>query len=42
MCEAYAQQLEKREDFIKAASYYVACHQVNKAIQVLMNNRYHR
>ncbi|XP_072040500.1 gem-associated protein 5-like [Amphiura filiformis] len=42
ICEAYAQQLEKREDFIKAANYYVACHQIQKAIQVLMNNRYHR
>ncbi|XP_022084839.1 gem-associated protein 5-like isoform X2 [Acanthaster planci] len=40
--EAYAQQLERCEDYSQAATYYLACHKIHKAIAVLLDNKLFR
>ncbi|XP_038056324.1 gem-associated protein 5-like [Patiria miniata] len=40
--EAYARQLERSEDYTGAATYYLACHKIHKAIAVLRDNRLFR
>lgn len=40
--EAYARQLEMNEDYTQAATYYLACHKIHKAIKVLQDNKLFR
>ena len=40
--EAYARQLEMNEDYTQAATYYLACHKIHKAIKVLQDNKLYR
>ncbi|XP_013417476.1 gem-associated protein 5 [Lingula anatina] len=42
LCEVYAQQLEKEGNYHKATSYYLACHKVYEAIDMLKRNRLFR
>ncbi|XP_064637398.1 gem-associated protein 5-like [Lineus longissimus] len=38
-CEAYAKQLEKCDNFMKATCYYLVCFKVYEAIDMLVKNR---